>query len=232
MSFLIVHGNNLVASRNLLSQQKIAAGKKGWEIITLEGKKVELPELKQSLESGSLFAVNRLVIIENLFSSTISKRKEDLLDYLKLTDLKAELVIWEGKQIDGRALKSFANKAKIQNLSLPAVIFKFLDSFWPANNKITLSFWEESLRTEPVELVFYLLARRLHDLIVTKDLGKIGLSGFAPWQQGKLFYQANKFTLEKLLEFYQRLLEIDWRQKSGQAALPLKSTLELLILDL
>lgn len=130
----IVHGNHHLATRKLLIEEKAQARQKGLEIIELLGKKTNLTELKQALESASLFLKDRLVVIENLFSLPKSKNKQDLTDYLKSTETKNNLLIWEGKQIDGRVLRSFSS-ARIKNIKLPAVIFKFLDSLNPPQPK-------------------------------------------------------------------------------------------------
>jgi DNA polymerase III delta subunit len=228
---LILHGSNLPASRQALTSQKETAKTKGSEIIELIGKSLDLTSLKQALESTSLFGQDRLVTIEGLFSLPKSKNKETLLDYLKKEKFTAELVIWEQAQIDGRALRFFGSKAQIRLFKLPALIFKFLDSLSPRNSKESLRLFQELKKSEPAELVFYLLARRTKDLLIAKDLGKKGLEG-APWQQGRLLHQAAPFSLEELLRLHRRLLKLDWEQKTGRAVMGLSESLDLLLLNL
>lgn len=229
---LILHGANIVASRQALTEQKECARQKGTELVMYSGKNLDLTKLKQALESASLFGGDRLVIIESFFSLAKSRLKENILFYLKEADFLTALIIWEGKQIDGRMLRSLASKAKIHTFKLSAVIFKLLDSLQPNQPQISLNYLHQTLETEPPELVFYMLAQRTRHLLIAKDLGKKGLSGFAPWQQGRYLSQAEKFSQDRLRQLHRELLALDWRQKTGQANFPLASALDLLIINL
>ena len=227
----IIHGQNLVLSRKKLGE-KIEAFrlKHQAEIIRLEGKKFNLTQAKQLLEATSLFGQRKLIIVENFFSLPQSKQKKETLDYLK--EKKPEnLIIWENRKIDGRRLMAFS-QTKIQRFDLPPLIFKFLDSFAPENKKFSLNLLHQLLHQEAPELIFYLLARRIGQLIIAKDLGKRGLTQMARWQQEKLLYQAKKFDLKKLLLLYQQLLKIDYQQKTGRTSLPLSFHLDLFIASL
>lgn len=224
---LIVHGENNLISRKRLSE-KIESFKN--EILRFDGDKISLSEIKQALESHSLLSQNKLVVIENLFSRRPGKAKEEILAYLK-NNVFNNLVIWERKKIDGRALISF-RKEKIERYDLSTIIFKFLDSFWPGNQKINLSFSHQCLRSEVPEVVFFMLCRLIRQLIIAKDLGEKGLEPMAPWQKSKLIKQAKKFSLEKLMGLYRELLQIDFSIKSGRTPIPLVSQLDLLLASL
>ena len=67
-----------------------------------------------------------------------------------------------------------------------------------------LTFLKQAIKKDSPEMVFYMLARRIRELIIALDLGKEGLKG-APWQIGRLIHQAKNFTLEQLTSIYQRL---------------------------
>ena len=122
---LILHGDNLVASRQLLVEKIKLFKTKNAEVVKLDGKKTNLTQIQQALESQSLFGSERIVIIEGLLSSPVGKGKSKLVDYLKYGDFP-NLILWEGKKID--RLTSFKT-AQIQVFKLPSTIFKFLDSF-------------------------------------------------------------------------------------------------------
>ena len=224
---LILHGENTVLSRHKLIG--FTQNFKG-EIVRLEGEKMSLTDLKQAVESSSLFGQKRLVIVENLFTRRPSTDKEKLLKYLK-EQKPTNLIIWERKTIDGRSLISF-RFAQIEKFVIPSIIFKFLDSLSPNNKKNTLNFFHQNLYQEPPEMVFYMLTRQIRNLLIVKDLGEKGLEKMAPWQKAKLARQAKQFSLKQLLSFYQQLLKIDWQQKTGRAAMPLISQLDLLIASL
>jgi len=221
---LILHGENIVVSRQKLTDK---LNQFQGEIIRLEGEKINLTQLKQALETQSLFGQEKLIVIENFFSRPASKEKENLLRYIK-ENKPPNLIVWERKTVDGRALTSF-KFAQIEKFVIPATIFKFLDSLSPQNKKNSLFLMHQCLKKDAPEMVFYMLSRQVRSLIIAADLGEKGLERMAPWQKGKFVRQAKNFNLQQLLDFYKKLSEIDWRQKTGQAAMPLASQLDLLI---
>lgn len=231
MKFLLLHGNHLSASRQFFIGQKIQAKKQGLEILAFEGKKLDLSQLKQAVESRSLFGTEKAVFIENFFSLPKSQNQTKIFEYLKNSSVSLPLTIWEGRQIDGRKLKAFS-AAEVRLFKIPPVVFKFLDSFFPGNNRNCLNFLHQTLKTEAPELVFYLLARRVGDLIIAADLGPSGLAKMAPWQKTALFAQAKKFSLPRLLRLHHSLLATDRDQKTGRNVLNLSQKLDLLILAL
>ncbi len=224
---IIIHGNNNVASRDFLTGEKEKFRKDRKEIVNLGAKNLNLTLLKQALESNSLFNNSKLVIIEGLFSLTTSRVKEMMLSYLRQADFSSDVLVWEGKQIDGRILRNFQSKFLIREFKLSPLIFKFLDSLGSDGDKNCLQLFHQCLKSDPPELVFFLLGRRIRDLIVARDLGISGLEKMAPWQKKGIFSQAQKFSLSSLLNFYRSLLKIDWEIKSGIAILPLEALLDL-----
>lgn len=224
---IIIHGENIVASRNYL--KTITDGFKG-EVVRLEGNQLTFNQILQSLESQSLFEENRLVVLEKVFSLLPSKEKEKILNYLKVSDNK-NAVIWEGKKIDGRVLKSF-KRMTVRCFDLSPYIFKLLDSISPGNPKQSLIFFHQCLSQDPPEIIFYMLVRQFRLLIIAKDLGEKGLEKMADWQKLKLVGQAKKFTLGKLLFLHRQLLKIDYEQKTGKSLLGLVSQLDLLLVTI
>lgn len=230
MIFLL-HGGNLVASRQKLNDLIDNAKKSQKEIIRLEGKVVSLAELKQSLESQSLFGQEKLVVLEGIFSYQKSKEKEDIIKYLKTEKISCEFVLWEAKAIDGRSLRNFPKDWQFLLFKTPVVIFKFLDSIRPKNQRQMLALIQRSIRVDSEQMVFYMLASRVRQLILASYLGKKGLKG-APWQIGKLVHQAKNFSQDQLIKIYQKMLKIDTDIKTGKSIMPLDWHLDLLITSL
>jgi len=221
---VIFHGENTALSRQRLNE--LLEKFKG-EIIKIEGKKLTLTELQQAVESQNIFGTDKLVIIFGLFSRKPSKEKEKLLNYCQKEN-PPNLIIWEEKKIDGRVLVKF-REAKIEVFDLPKIIYKFLDSLSPFNKKTSLLLFHRCLKKEVPERIFYFLCRRVEELIITADLGKKGIKHFPNWKQEKLLRQAKAFGLEKLINLYQKLLTIDYQQKTGNPPFSLISSLDLLI---
>lgn len=223
----IFHGQNTVISRKkLIEKIESFSG----EVIRFEGEKLALVDLIQSLESSSLFGADRLVVIENLFSRRPGRAKEEILKYLKSTSPN-NLIIWEGKDIDGRTLKplGITNALKFE---IPQKIFKFLDSLNPENKKNALTILHECLKTMPPEIIFFMLARHVKYLIIAADLGEKGNEEFPSWRRQKYSFQAQKFGLKKLITLYHQLMICEYQQKTGKAAMTLAAQLDLLIANL
>jgi DNA polymerase III delta subunit len=227
---LILHGENLVASRKRLKEEidNFKLKFKG-EVVRFAGNQLDLTQIKQAVESSSLFGQNRLIVIENLFSSPPSTEKQKIIDYLKQTSPK-NLLIWERKKIDNRVLIPF--KAREIKFDLTPIIFRFLDSLAPNNQKLSLSLLHQCLVLNTPEMVFYMLGRQIRLLIIAADLGENGLIEIPQWRQNKLISQAKKFGLTRLLQLYRQLLKIDWQQKTGQTPFDLTSQLDLFIASL
>ncbi len=226
-----LHGDNQVSSRNKLTDLTTQAREDNKEIIQLDGFKMNLNQLIQALEASSLFGQEKLVIIENLFSRQKSQEKENLIQYFKKESITPDLILWEKKEIPGTTARWLPKDWQYQVFKTPVVIFKFLDSFKSHNQKQMLTLLHQCIRADSAEMVFYMLARRIRELIIAFDLGKPGLKG-APWQIGKLVHQAKNFTLEQLKEVYARLLNIDIDIKTGRSFMPLDWHLDLLMVNL
>ncbi|MGB9706622.1 MAG: hypothetical protein ACPLXP_00905 [Microgenomates group bacterium] len=224
---LILHGENIQASRQYL-REKIK--KFSGEVIKLEGEKLTLTEFQQAVESQSIFKNDKLVVIFSLFSRKPGKEKEKLLKYCRQENPK-NLIIWEGEKIDGRILKHFPG-AEIKLFELAKIIYKFLDYLSPRNKRYSLALFHQCLKQETPEKIFYYLCRHIENLIIAADLGEEGLTKFPSWKQKKLITQANNFGIQKLITTYNRLLEVDYQQKTGRAPFSLISHLDLLIASL
>lgn len=228
---IFIHGEDQAASRNFLNEQVLLAKTKNKEIIRLDGSKVELSEIKQNLEANSLFGQEKLVIIENLFSSPKSKRQEEIITYFKKLNTDVDLLFWEKKELGKIATNKLPNGCQIKVFKIPAIIFKFLDSIKPKNNNLMLSLFHQCLKTQPPEMVFYMLARQLRILLLANDLGEDGLSG-PSWMKSRFIHQAKNFKLEQLKKIYKQLLEIDINVKTGSTPMSLAWQLDLLLSQL
>lgn len=226
-----LHGDNQVLSRQRLNELINQAKTENKEIIRLDGLKIDLSQILQALESSSLFGQEKLIIIEQLFSRPKSKEKEEIIKYLKKEKISPHLIFWEKKEISGTTTRWLPKDWQYQIFKTPVSIFKFLDSIKPNNQKEVLTYLHQSIRKDSPEMVFYMLARRIKELIIALDLGKEGLKG-APWQIGKLMHQAGNFSLEQLKSIYAKLLDIDIDIKTGRSFMPLDWHLDLLMINI
>ena len=225
----ILHGEDIIKSRlqlNLIKKEYKEA-----EILILDGKKINLTDLLQALESNSLITKEKLIILENLSQN---KKLIEILDYLKINQPSADLVIWESKELTKTYLKIF-HQAEVFIFKPEATLFKFLDSIKPKNSQEILSLLQRCIRLEEPEIIFYMLTRRLRMLLLFRDgvtEGMDEIDHLVPWQKGKLMVQAKLFFLDHLLDLYRQLLEIDYQQKTGHNNFNLKKSLELFLINI
>lgn len=224
---IILHGENIQQSRRILVEKiKYFRG----EVLRLDGEKITLTDLKQAVESQSLFGKDKLIVLERIFSRPECKEKEKILQYCQEKN-PPNLIIWEGEKINPKSLIRF-RKAKIDLFEPSKTIFQFLDSLRPGNQRGALFLLHRCLKKESPELIFYMLSRHIRDLIIAVDLEKRGLKEFPSWKQEKLIRQGKEFGLERLLKLYRELLKIDYQQKTGETTLSLISQLDLFLFSL
>ena len=224
MANLIFHGEHTSASRHALNQALKAEqtrpltpersdGGRGREVVRLDGGKITETDLRQALESQSLFGQEKLVVVDKL--------PLKLLDILSQHQ-GAPVLIWHDKPLTPTQLKKLPN-FKAQIFKIPAAIFNFLDT-------LNMTTFHQALKQDSVEQIFYMLHRRISQLIQAQDTpADLKL---ADWQKSRLINQSKRFTLEQLLKLHTQLLEIDATIKTGKNFLPLDRTLELLLLKL
>ncbi|MDP2861078.1 MAG: hypothetical protein Q8N98_05225 [bacterium] len=229
----IIHGENQAASR--MEFMDILDKNRDKEIVRLDGQNLALTDLQQALGSASFFAEKRLVAIENLISSQPKEKPWPLLEFFKKSDGEAhDVVLWEKKIIGKTILADFFSGAKTSFFEYPKVLFRFLESIQPANNQ-TLVFLHDVLKNMDAEAVFPMIIRQFRLLILAEAKAKTGPEEYmklAEWQKARLLAQAKYFTPGKLKAIYQKLLEIDTRQKTGKKTTDLDGELDLLFLEM
>ena len=199
-------------------------------MIKLNAARLSPEDLTQALESSLLFETKQIIFIDNLFSLPQSQNKSKLIDIL-LSHPDSPVFLWEKKPLTPAVAKKLSGqKARLVESKLPPVIFKFLDSLKPKNLRLSLNLFHDSLKASAPEQVFYLLTRRLANLIAAKD-DPASVSG-APWQKANLVTQAKAFDLATLFAFHRGLLALDIGTKTGSSLLPLKLRLELMLVNL
>jgi len=104
--FKIILGDNIAASRKRLQEIIEKAKSDGLEVVSVSGAKITYSDIRKLLESGSLFGKTKLVVIENFLSSTKSKEKEIILDFLTAKTFETEAEInYASKWLDLKKIR-------------------------------------------------------------------------------------------------------------------------------
>ena len=179
----VIHGDNQSLSRQFLNDS-------AKDFIRLESSELTPESLTQNLESASLFGGCRGVVINHL-------PKDNFLKIIAQNKDK-NVYIWEKKSLTSAVCKKLILLGFVlKEFKLPKTVFKFL-------NSLSLKDFRETIKIEPVELVFYLLHRRIAQ-------------------------QIQKNSDPKWPKLLRQLMEIDYSIKSGQSDLSLTAQLDLLL---
>jgi DNA polymerase-3 subunit delta len=233
-------GKELIASETIIiffEEGKINKDDPLFKFIKKEGQIYEFPAL-------TTYQIKK--IIEEELSKKGFKiepsAKDLLIEFTQkdLWDLSSQL----NKLMAYKAKERFIKKEDISLLVKPQIevdIFKTIDALAQKNKKKALEFIYKHLKRGESPLYLLTMIRfQFKNLLIVKekDRRKISsltqlrkeLSDIHPFILEKSFWQAKKFSLDQLKNFYRKIFKIDLAIKKGKV--DPQEGLELLILDL
>ncbi len=222
----ILAGEDVISSRNKLND--FLRDKKN--PIRLDGKKITLADIEMQLSSGSLFVVEKTIVIDG-FSKFKPQDKliEQLLNFEK--DKSTHIFLWDESDPSAKLKNSFKG-TPILNFAFPKFYYTFLDTFEPGSKK-TLELLSQVLKTFEAEQVLYGLIKRIRQLMVLKGDSYMEFSEFAKmqeWQLSKLRSQAARFQESDLKKIFIKLADLDKLLKTSSMTMPLQAYLDNLII--
>ncbi|HWA51889.1 MAG TPA: hypothetical protein VG895_02460 [Patescibacteria group bacterium] len=216
MRISLIHGEDTTKAYKKFSELLSQSKKRGFEIIKIKN--------TREVVSQTLFEDKTVFVLEKPNKVYIKDWK-----WLKENANKYNsnlLIFFEGNA--GVVItKNLPKEAKVEMFELPKNIFLFLDALYPGNSRIALKLFNDTIKTEPTELVFHLMARQLRDLYWAQ-IGKDEMP-LPSWRIEKLSRQAGKFRLENLRRTINKLSDIDIKAKTTEA--DLKTLLDLFIIE-
>lgn len=228
---IILHGENIVQSRERLTQIISDWKTKNATVTRLDAKSLEPAQLAEFLQSQTLFGETQVLIIEELHSLPPSQRKDSLIKLLSQSP-KEEIVLWEKRGLTATMLKKFP-RAQVTEFKLTNALFKWLDTLngekKPAQITSMIQLLDKALMSDGDSLCFLMLVRHVRLLLQMKENA---VGGMPPFMIGKLKKQAGTFSTEQLLRLHHKLLELDIAQKTSQSRLGLARELELLLVTM
>ena len=218
MKTTIIHGDHFEKSYEYFANLVDGSRSKGFEIVTLSPKK----NIREDLRASTLFADKRVFVLEDPKQLV----KTDL-EWLKknLDGIEGYLLVYSKTDLGKTIIDKFG-KAEVKVFTLPKLIFKFLDSFYPRNSTACLKILHELVQNESVELVFAMLGRHLRDLYWTKIDSKSVL--YPPWRVERLKSSSSKFANGQLERIIAKVAQADVAAKTGMS--PLISSLDMIII--
>lgn len=223
----LLHGENIAASRNRFQQlQAEAVG----TVITLDLSSQSGNDPLAALQTTGLFSETQFAAIENALST---KSLEKVAQYAL-----SDAVFWEGKKLTPTQITSFSKvfpNGAVVEFKVDPVVFKFVESIRPGNAREMVTLFHQYLKTDVPEIIFTMLVRQFRFLLLAATNEKTGPEEWlkATWQKPKLSAQAKAFSPEVLRSKYRELMDIDFRNKTGQLTEgSLEGALELFLLTL
>lgn len=211
MKIILIHGDHSLKSYERLQKLIKVARERDWEIIKIDSSSnLSFPE---KFMTSDLFGKERLFILENL-----AKSKKSDLEWLRKNNerIAGTLIVYHSSILSKSQIKLLPQITKTEEYKLPKLIFKFLESFWPANSQNSIRLLHEVVKENAPEFVFNLLSRYLRDLYWT-ELDK-GSMPYPSWRVGKLTQQAKRFKKDQIRELIRIFAEIDIQIKTSKAS--------------
>jgi len=227
----IIHGDDISSSRIFLNEVR----SKHLNSQLVDGNSLTVTDLTQIMTGGDLFNTEQTIIIEHFYARRKSlKEFAALVELLSEKALEHEIFIWEGKELDKKALSLFKH-VTIKTYKLPQILFLFLDSIKPGQGVTLVQIYHKLLKHTEAELLFFMLIRqiRLMLALVHKSSEQIDeVKRMAPWQLNKLQKQAAIFSPRQLRSIHTQLYMLDKGMKTGTLSMPLRSAIDILLLDI
>ena len=201
----IFHGDNQFDSRQALN--KLLEQYIQYDKLKTDSKNIDLDKINLFLQSSSLFAQNKVLIIENFFSTNKSIL-DKLIKVIKNSN-DIDLIIWQDKALNATQLKTFP-QSKVQLFALSNKLFGCLNAVRPKNLNGFIPLYNEVLKMGLFDLFLYLLKGNLRRQLTTYS----------------------KFDQIKTKNSYLQLIELDYQNKSGQLSVPKEIALERIMVNL
>lgn len=221
----IICGEDTVASRDHLNQSlKTHAEKNNAVVQSITA--VEAIDLSlQDSQPISLFDTP-VYLLENASKKVARKGSGDLYKaLLKLSkSTEISLFIWESG-MSKRDIKT-ADLGIVKEFKPSSSVFTLLEQCYPSNLKrFCADFY--ALVTPTTELFVHIMLTRHIRSLLSIQLGETP-PRMMSWQVGKLKAQASRWNTKKLLDFYEKLLSIEVKLKTGTSVYSVGDSLTLL----
>lgn len=221
----VICGEDTLASRTYLHDLISSYEKRGYRPKYIA--KDELPNLLNSAADLSLFNEKFIHILEGANAAIARKTKNnEVLKQLEQIHAKkdVDLLIWE-KELMKRELK-YKDLAPVKEFKLSASIFSLLDACTPGQLNTFVSILRSLVDPSNEIFILVMLQRHLRTLVAASQGDS--LASLPPWQRGKVFSQARAWSSDKLLQYYEKILNIEITLKSGKTTYSVVKAIEIL----
>jgi len=201
----IFHGDNQLESRKSFSN--FLDQDKSSDILRLDSKNIEIDKVNLFLQESSLFNNKKILSISNLFST--NKSILDNVNKLINQDINIDIIIWQDKTLTPTQLKTFKN-AQVKNFPLDNKLFTCLNSIKPKNITKVIPLYHQIINLGLYDLFLYFLKNNFRKQLTSYP----------------------KFDQQITKRFYLQLIDLDFKNKTGELTIPKELALERILTNL
>jgi len=201
----IFHGDNQLESRRSFSD--FLDKNKNTDILRLDSKNITVDKVNLFLQESSLFNTKKTLSISNLFST--NKLILDQINKLINQIENIDVVIWQDKTITSTQIKTFKT-AQIKNFPLDNKLFACLNSIRPKNLTKVIPLYHQIIDLGLYDLFLYFLKNNFRKQLTSYP----------------------KFEPQIIKRIYLQLIELDFKNKTGDLTIPKELALERLLTNL
>ncbi|MDD4027371.1 MAG: hypothetical protein PHO75_04265 [Candidatus Shapirobacteria bacterium] len=201
----IFHGDNQLESRKAFSDHLDQI--KDADILRLDSKNIEVDKVNLFLQESSLFNIKKVLSISNLFSTNkaIIDQINKLINQIETIDV----VIWQDKTLSPTQLKIFKN-SQVKIFPLDNKLFACLNAIKPKNLIKIIPLYHQVLDLGLYDLFLYFLKNNFRKQLTSYP----------------------KFDQQIVKRFYLQLIELDFKNKTGELSIPKELALERILTNL
>lgn len=201
----IFHGDNQLESRKAFSD--FMDQNNDTDILRLDSKNIDVDKVNLFLQESSLFNTKKILSVSNLFST--NKSILDQINKLINQVESIDTVIWQDKTLTPTQLKTFKN-AQVKNFPLDNKLFICLNSVKPKNIIRVIPLYHQVIELGLYDLFLYFLKNNFRKQLTSYP----------------------KFDQPTTKRFYLQLIDLDFKNKTGELTIPKELALERMLTNL
>lgn len=201
----IFHGDNQLESRKAFSD--FMDQNNDTDILRLDSKNIEFDKVNLFLQESSLFNTKKILSVSNLFST--NKSILDQINKLISQIENIDVLIWQDKTLTPAQLKTFKN-SQVKNFPLDNKLFACLNSIKPKNITRIIPLYHQIIELGLYDLFLYFLKNNFRKQLTSYP----------------------KFDQPTTKRFYLQLIDLDFKNKTGELTILKELALERMLTNL
>lgn len=222
--FWYIYGDNVFSARKKLNEtiDKIVDDNPQTRFVNIEKKSFDEEKINSIIKSPLLFDQTNAFLIDG-YSLLAPKQKNFITD--SFSKSSAQVIFWDSKDTSlANGLKKTFPQLNVFHFPKPKLTFVFLEKIFPGNQKESLSLFAKIAVDQPLELVLYFLKQHFRTLAmftISSDL----ISNLPSWREAKISSQVGKFPKNRVTDLYRQIINLEYRNKSGNLPVGLEIAL-------